>query len=335
MSSYRNYHRGPYDRRDDRTGGDYPQSGRTGFDRYKSTPRALSRGSTAAYSSNYRVAQDAEPRSRQSWAGARNGQRSTDSNAAEGSKEDQNGIKGKDFGYAFIGNEHDEYLKTHLRDQTYSIGASVDGSPAPKLTPRLVVEEYKRSGHFDTVRKQLFNEFQTCSHKQPFLDELETYLMQRLQGLSSEQRLRLAAQDQRLQHSELSRWIEEGSGAADVVDSLFVKLRKTDDVESDAGLLSQRGGQLNNDIKSRLHEVIQAERRRLFGAGADAYSDEDECNSTPNVKSSVTPLGRDTPRDTTASGSVGNQTPVPVPTPLRQGDAQSDHPLDPSAIPSS
>lgn len=228
--------------------------------------------------------------------------------------EDRDGIKTRDLGYAFIGKEKQKYLRTHLRSQLSNQTSKEEhdepeGSPAAQLMPRDVVSECKKSGHFDAIRKDILQEFQKSKMKESFFESLEKYMLERMENLSSNQRQKLAGQDQRLQHAELIRWIEEGKGASDLFDNLFKNLQGKNEDLGQIGLLAQQDGRLEKDIRGRLQDVIN-EKKRMHNATNEADSDEDEDSimNTPMFKSSATPSGLNTPRD---AASLGNQTPLP------------------------
>lgn len=307
-----------YGRRDDRYwSGSYDRSsyGERGYererDRYRSTPynsSSHSRPSSSYHSLPTNYARDEGRRSN----------RANDADRADpaGSKanEDRNGIKTRDLGYAFIGKEKHRYLQTELRSQMSNATEKgeqeeSDGLPAVRLTPRDVVEECRKSGHLDAIRKEILQEFQASKIKESFFERLEKYMLERLEHLTPKQRQKLAGQDQRLQHAELTRWIEEGKGAADIFDDLFKQLQGKSGEEDQPGLFAQQDGRLEKDIRGRLQDVI-AEKKRMQSAINEADSDDEESSSmnTPMFKSSATPSGRDTPKDV---GSIGNQTPLP------------------------
>ncbi|PWN34838.1 uncharacterized protein FA14DRAFT_154272 [Meira miltonrushii] len=319
MSYSYNSHARVYGRRDDRySSGSYGRSsyGERGYDRerdrYRSAPYIssyLSRPSSSYRSSLANHTREEGPRSH----------RTNDSDRADhaGSKvsEDRNGIKTRDLGYAFIGREKHHYLKTELRSQLSDAAGKEDrdeseGSPAVRLTPRDVVEECRKSGHLDAIRKEILQEFQASKLKETFFERLEKYILERMEALSPKERQKLAGQDQRLQHAELTRWIEEGKGAADIFDDLFKQLQGKSGEEDQIGIFAQQDGRLEKDIRGRLQDVI-SDKKRMQSAANEADSDDEEDSSmnTPIFKSSATPSGRDTPRDVGSMG--GNQTPLP------------------------
>lgn len=319
MSYSYNSHTRVYGRHDDRySSGSYSRSsyGERGYDRerdrYRSAPyssSSLSRPSTSYRSSLASHSREEGQRSH----------RTDNSDRVErtGSKasEDRNGIKTRDLGYAFIGKEKHQYLQTELRSQLSNTAEKGDrdeseGSPAVRLTPRDIVEECRKSGHLDAIRKEILQEFQASKMKGSFFERLESYILERMESLSPKERQKLVGQDQRLRHAEITRWIEEGKGAADIFDDLFKQLQGKGGEEDQPGLFAQQDGRLEKDIRGRLQDVI-SEKKRMQSAGNEADSDDEEDSSmnTPVFKSSATPSGRDTPREVGSIG--GNQTPLP------------------------
>jgi hypothetical protein len=220
--------------------------------------------------------------------------------------------------------EERSHVRRSLRPQ---LEAEENGAApvSTELTPRRVVEEFKRAGHFDSIRKQLFLAFQASEQKKTFVDSLDRFLLRRLEDLSVNQRHRLASQDKRLQHSELNKWIEEDPTAAEAFQSLFLSLRPSaSEANSESSSKDDKqfldvGGKLAEDVHSRLSDLIQAERRRIHSNHANSESDDDDGDndddedsvSTPAVvQSSVTPMGQETPRRSANVSSVGGQTPA-------------------------
>lgn len=239
----------------------------------------------------------------------------------------RDGIKDRDVGYALLSKEERSHVRRSLRRQISAedkITAATSMSPA-ELTPRQVVEEFKRAGHFDSIRKQLFLAFQSSAQKGAFIESIEQLLLKRLENLSDNRRQRLSMQDKRLQHSELNKWIEEDPKAAEAFQTLFASLRGGDSLDAADGsekgteecrnAFLREGGRLAADVESRLSELIQAQRQKLSRNGDNSDSDDDDGDSasTPAAfPSSVTPMGQETPRRTASvtNTSIGGRTPA-------------------------
>ncbi|UZJ56935.1 hypothetical protein CBS101457_006255 [Exobasidium rhododendri] len=253
-------------------------------------------------SSNYSAVYEAEPSS-----GIRK-VKGLKTSAQQSSTSQGAGIKGKDFGYAFVGKEADRYIREELRDEMTSSLSPMTGdlvAPSPltpaKITPRMLVDEFKRRGHYDTTVKELRSTFQSSTPKDEFLQSLQSYLLQRLSQMPPEARQRLALQDGRLQELELNRWIEETPEASDILDELLGKMRGK---EGDRESLFERHGTVGKDLVGRLAEVLRSEKTRVESKGDS--SDEDGGNTgagdmTPLEKGSITPA---------QISSRGSQTPM-------------------------
>lgn len=221
-----------------------------------------------------------------------------------GVEDTSKGIRGRKFGYAFIGRESEQYVREELRNQLAPVSvlsnpgetnASSPQIPA-NLTPRMIVEEYKRAGHFDTARNQFRSLFESSDHKEfsehrEFLFEaLQTYLLNRIKKMTPEARQKMAAKPDKLQLSELTNWIEESPEAAKIIDDLMRRLRGREG--RDDSLFGSKGT-IGKPLESRLYDVMQSEKRRIDRRKDD--SDDEEGNSTPLNKESVTPRGSHTP----------------------------------------
>lgn len=194
------------------------------------------------------------------------------------------GIKGKDYGFALIGHERERHLQDDLRNQLASSSTPLETTSTPSstqpmsaVTPRMIVEEIQRSGHFDRLRKQLFTTFQASGEKAALTNDLQTYLLDQLEDLPTNERQRLARQDARLQHSELERWLEERSEPAKVVEAVLARLRcgegpgrESERGDSERGaeasiragtLFAANDGDLYAGLEARLRETIESKRR--------------------------------------------------------------------------
>ncbi|WFD31708.1 hypothetical protein MSPP1_002747 [Malassezia sp. CBS 17886] len=98
---------------------------------------------------------------------------------------------------------------TETVDLGSAVGATTPLVPAD-LTPDVLVDEcvhqrirltrrFKRQGHFDHMRKHLFQQFQHSAHQQALLEQIESHLKQHVRAEAD----RLAYRDARLRHSEL------------------------------------------------------------------------------------------------------------------------------------
>lgn len=100
-----------------------------------------------------------------------------------------------------------------------------DTQRTTQLTPEALVDEFKRQGHFDQIRKQIFQEFQQSPQLPVFLQQAENAMMHYAEKDSD----RLVFRDARLRHSDfmreldrnplLDRLVEELSGAKEPTDS--------------------------------------------------------------------------------------------------------------------
>lgn len=281
---------------------------------YSAAQSSAHKGWSTNNASNYSAVLEADSSgSRRKVPFARPGVRQTDQSTEATSK----GIKGKDLGYAFIGKEADEYVRQELREQLGTgLVPPMPGDPttpsplvSAKVTPQMVVEEFKRAGHFDATRTQLLSTFQNSQHKGNLMQSLQAYLLQRLSDMEPDARQRLSKQDTRLQHLTLERWIEESVEAADIFDDMFEKLRGPHD-----GLFTEQGT-VGKGLDSRLADVVLSERRRIEAKTVD--SSDDEGDSTPLNKDSATPAHEP------LSSSRGSQTPMAAPIAEQEANAPS------------
>lgn len=207
------------------------------------------------------------------------------------------GIKSKDFAAAFIGDEKESSLQEYMPSQIQgSDGVYSDRPPSATvtslLTPRVVVEEFKRSGHFDAIRKKMFTSFQSSEHKNLFLHDMEKLLSQRLRDLPSEKRRNLANKDVRLQHSELNGWLEDSPEVAKVIDTLFESLRG-DMKGNTMTLLAHDDGALSSDFEVRLKESIAAESQRISSRTTASVEDSRKSTLFSEAGSDASPLPSD------------------------------------------
>lgn len=137
----------------------------------------------------------------------------------------------------------------------------------PVLTPTMIVDEFKRAGHFDAVRKKLLQTFNGnsagadgSSFKKDFLDSIGDYLLQRLRDLPDEARQNLAKREARLQHSEVTRWIDEDARGARVMGDAVEELRRRGMI---FGQKSEKedDGDVGRFLKEKLGEIVRSERR--------------------------------------------------------------------------
>lgn len=92
------------------------------------------------------------------------------------------------------------------------------------MAPDALVDEFKRRGHFDMVRKQLLQQFQAGPHHDALVAELDARLAEHVDRDAD----RLAFRDARLRHAELLRHAERLS----IVDSLGARLRDGRDADA-------------------------------------------------------------------------------------------------------
>lgn len=210
-----------------------------------------------------------------------------------GQAEASQGIKSRKYGYAFIGKEADQYIREDLREQLdYLSSIGGDGTANAPLEPSKIVFQFKKDGHQDTARKQLLSHFQSSEHKDYLLQTLQAYLLQRINSLDVAAREKMAAQEERLQLSELSRWIEDSLEPAKIVDDVLNRLRG--DLDDEDSLFGRRGI-VGRALNSHLSDTIQLEKRQSSRGDS---SDEEGGDSTPFYKASTTSGGSQTPLTT-------------------------------------
>lgn len=131
----------------------------------------------------------------------------------------------------------------------------------------MIVDEFKRAGHFDAVRKKLLQTFNGnsagadgSSFKKDFLDSIGDYLLQRLRDLPDEARQNLAKREARLQHSEVTRWIDEDARGARVMGDAVEELRKRGMIFGQKGE-EENDGEVGRFLKEKLGEIVRSERR--------------------------------------------------------------------------
>ncbi|WFD34471.1 hypothetical protein MCUN1_001312 [Malassezia cuniculi] len=133
----------------------------------------------------------------------------------------------------------------------------------------VLVDEFKRRGHFDQVRKQLLQQFQEGGQMDAILKELDD----RLEEHVTREADRLAFRDARLCHADLMRHAD----TLPIVNSLGERLRGSHD-SAEGALLAQDGP---------IAQTIAAHVAALVAAHADSSSGADTPNGTPG---SGTPL---------------------------------------------
>ncbi|PWN49728.1 hypothetical protein IE53DRAFT_369520 [Violaceomyces palustris] len=122
-----------------------------------------------------------------------------------------------------------------------------------KLTPSDIVDEFKRQGHFDEMRKALLQSFQSGGLKRPLMERIEELLVSKVE----EDHSRLSSRDSRLQHDALMREIDRFP----VFDRLMEDLKKEDNHEDGdhdrlledqlVGGDEREGGKLMNEGEER------------------------------------------------------------------------------------
>lgn len=120
------------------------------------------------------------------------------------------------------------------------------------------MDEFKRRGHFDHVRKQLLQQFQE-NHQDALLSELDV----RLEEYVEQEADRLALRDARLRHADLMRHADR----LPIVDSLGDRLRNS---QGDA--LLAKDGPIEQLVSSHVAALVAAHS----GAGTSG-------EATPNA----------------------------------------------------
>lgn len=124
-------------------------------------------------------------------------------------------------------------------------------------TPEALVDEFKRQGHFDQIRKNLFNAFLQSEQHSAFQAELETFLKDHVMAEAD----RMVYRDARLRHSDLMHALDQQP----FLEQLVRELCRNG--EKEGGLLSD-----DSSISHQVHEQV-----------ATMVMDDTTTSSTPDV----------------------------------------------------
>lgn len=127
-----------------------------------------------------------------------------------------------------------------------------DSQPALQVAPPVLVDEFKRRGHFDLLRKTLFNEFKQSPQFPAFLQQLDACLDEHLQKDLD----RLASRDVRLCHSELMRELDRLPLLENLVKDLSQKREATAE-QADAAPLLGSDGAMAKKIEEQVQQLVQ------------------------------------------------------------------------------
>lgn len=130
--------------------------------------------------------------------------------------------------------------------------ATPDAQHPPQLTPDVLVDEFKRQGHFDQVRKQILQDFQHSAHQEEFAQEAEAAMMHYIQDNPE----RLVYRDARLRHSDLMRELDR----TPLLDQLVAKLsanQEGSDASSDPSALLGPEGRIAKQIRRQLVQMTR------------------------------------------------------------------------------
>lgn len=114
-------------------------------------------------------------------------------------------------------------------------------------TPEALVVEFKRQGHFDQIRKKLFNAFLQSDQHAPFRAELEAFLKEHVMAEAD----RMAYRDARLRHSDLMHALDKQP----YLDQLVRDLCRNDDKD---GLLSNDSA-VSRQIRDQVVAMVSAD----------------------------------------------------------------------------
>ncbi|WFC96149.1 hypothetical protein MBRA1_002805 [Malassezia brasiliensis] len=126
-------------------------------------------------------------------------------------------------------------------------------------TPEALVEEFKRQGHFDLIRKQILHEFQQSAHHAAFVEQADTAMMDALQKRPDHYVFR----DARLRHSDLLRELDQNPLLPDLVEKLATR-NATSEAAGDShgeALLGPRG-RIAHQVREQLSQMLQASESR-------------------------------------------------------------------------
>lgn len=127
-----------------------------------------------------------------------------------------------------------------------------DSQPDVQVAPHVLVDEFKRRGHFDLLRKTLFNEFKQSPQFPAFLQQLDACFDEHLQR----QLDRLASRDVRLCHSELMRELERHPLLDELVKDLSRKPEPSAE-QADAAPLLGSDGAMAKMIEEQVQQLVQ------------------------------------------------------------------------------
>ena len=134
-------------------------------------------------------------------------------------------------------------------------------APSTQWTPEALVEDFKRQGHFDLIRKQILHEFQQSAHHAAFVEQADNAMMDALKKRPDHYVFR----DARLRHSDLLRELDQNPLFPDLVGKLAAPHAMSESASGGDGdgeaLLGPRG-RVGQQVREQLAQMLQASESR-------------------------------------------------------------------------
>ncbi|WFC99651.1 hypothetical protein MYAM1_002396 [Malassezia yamatoensis] len=142
--------------------------------------------------------------------------------------------------------------------------SSEPGSSA--YAPSFLVEEFKRQGQFDQIRKRILQEFQQSGHYPGFLQQAEESMLRFVESHAD----RLVFRDARLRHSDLMRELDQNPLLDQLVENISQQPNSAEIAADPAkpALLGQHCSTAY-DIRQQIHAMVQAEDAKRAAESAD------------------------------------------------------------------
>lgn len=152
--------------------------------------------------------------------------------------------------------------------------ATPDVQQPLQLTPDALVDEFKRQGHFDQIRKQLFQEFQQSAQLAEFKEAAEACMMQ----YTEKEPDRLVFRDARLRHSDLIRELDRHP----LLDQLVEKMSRTDAVKAEGEGQGQASADTLLGAHGQIAQQIRQQIVQMARPGTEPLSADD--TGTPSTE---------------------------------------------------
>ncbi|WFD43966.1 hypothetical protein MPSI1_002631 [Malassezia psittaci] len=132
-------------------------------------------------------------------------------------------------------------------------------------TPSFLVDEFKRQGKFDQIRKRILHEFQQSEHFPGFLQQAEESMLRFVESHAD----RLVFRDARLRHSDLMRELDQNPLLDQLVENMSQQNSAGISAEPSKPALLGQHSSTAYDIRQQIDAMVQAEDAKRAGDSAN------------------------------------------------------------------